>query len=217
MQITVKNLGPISKGFISLNEHLVIITGPNNTGKSYLTYLIHGISQHEALSGLLNFRQEILDLISERDFIARAIDEGENINTHDFVADILPDVFRLITANTIKNLPRIFASTSINGDIDIKQGPVVFSETDTYIKYFSSANDVFNIITYNGETSRNLVPSSYKNLKEYIIDSLYLYVSLCIDLTLYSKRELISFQLRELLLIFLLSILPQLKLTLRMN
>ncbi len=43
MKIEVKNLGPIKEGTISLEKDLILLTGPNNSGKSYLAYLVYGI------------------------------------------------------------------------------------------------------------------------------------------------------------------------------
>ncbi|MGB0931178.1 MAG: AAA family ATPase [Chitinophagales bacterium] len=43
MKIEVKNLGPIKEGTISLDSDLILLTGPNNSGKSYLAYLVYGI------------------------------------------------------------------------------------------------------------------------------------------------------------------------------
>lgn len=42
MKITIKNFGPIKEGKIENND-LTIICGPNNSGKTYLTYLFYAI------------------------------------------------------------------------------------------------------------------------------------------------------------------------------
>ena len=43
MKIQVNNLGTIKDGIIDLSKELIIFVGPNNTGKSYLAYLIYGL------------------------------------------------------------------------------------------------------------------------------------------------------------------------------
>jgi hypothetical protein len=42
MKIGVENLGTIKKGEIDLSNNLIILTGGNNQGKSYMAYLIYG-------------------------------------------------------------------------------------------------------------------------------------------------------------------------------
>ena len=43
MLLTVKNLGVISKAEIDLSKDLILLTGENNTGKTYLAYVIYGV------------------------------------------------------------------------------------------------------------------------------------------------------------------------------
>lgn len=42
MKIAVQNLGTIKEGSISLDKSLTVLVGPNNSGKSYISYLIYG-------------------------------------------------------------------------------------------------------------------------------------------------------------------------------
>jgi hypothetical protein len=42
MKIQVENLGTIKQGEIALDKNLIIFTGPNHSGKSFLAYLIYG-------------------------------------------------------------------------------------------------------------------------------------------------------------------------------
>jgi rRNA-processing protein FCF1 len=41
MRLTVKNLGPISEASVDLSKDLIVLTGENNTGKTYLAYVIY--------------------------------------------------------------------------------------------------------------------------------------------------------------------------------
>jgi predicted ATPase len=43
MKLTVKNLGAISHAEVDLSKDLILFTGENNTGKTYLTYTIYGL------------------------------------------------------------------------------------------------------------------------------------------------------------------------------
>jgi hypothetical protein len=43
MELIIKSLGPIKNSKIDLDKNLIVLTGPNSTGKSYLSYLLYGI------------------------------------------------------------------------------------------------------------------------------------------------------------------------------
>lgn len=43
MKITVKNLGSVSYGEINLNKKLTVFCGPNNTGKTYMSYILYAM------------------------------------------------------------------------------------------------------------------------------------------------------------------------------
>lgn len=43
MKIQIQNLGTIEEGTIDLSKELIIFAGQNNTGKSYVSYLIYGL------------------------------------------------------------------------------------------------------------------------------------------------------------------------------
>lgn len=45
MRLRVKNLGPILLAELDLSEPLIILTGPNNSGKTYLAWAAHSISK----------------------------------------------------------------------------------------------------------------------------------------------------------------------------
>jgi predicted ATPase len=43
MKLAVKNLGPVSYAEVDLSKDLLIFTGENNSGKTYLAYTVHAI------------------------------------------------------------------------------------------------------------------------------------------------------------------------------
>lgn len=43
MKIKVQDLGTIQEGEVDLDKNLIVFAGPNNSGKSYMAYLIYGI------------------------------------------------------------------------------------------------------------------------------------------------------------------------------
>ena len=50
MKISVENLGAISKAEVDLSKDLIILTGENNTGKTYLAYLIYSLYYEKVTS-----------------------------------------------------------------------------------------------------------------------------------------------------------------------
>jgi plasmid maintenance system antidote protein VapI len=46
MKLTVKNLGAVSHAEIDLDKRLLIFTGENNTGKTYLVYTVYQLYQY---------------------------------------------------------------------------------------------------------------------------------------------------------------------------
>ncbi len=50
MKLVVENLGAVKKATIDLSKDLLVFTGENNTGKTYLAYAVHALYKHD-LSG----------------------------------------------------------------------------------------------------------------------------------------------------------------------
>ncbi len=46
MILTVKNLGPVKEAEIDLRKDLIVFSGKNNTGKTYMSYLLYGIFEN---------------------------------------------------------------------------------------------------------------------------------------------------------------------------
>jgi hypothetical protein len=45
MHLRVENLGPLREAEVDLSKRLIVLTGPNNTGKTYLAWSVYGLSQ----------------------------------------------------------------------------------------------------------------------------------------------------------------------------
>lgn len=65
MKISVRNLGIIGKGSVDTSKPLIVMCGPNSTGKTYLSYLLYSIfsNRHKILPPCF---QEILHNIDEK-------------------------------------------------------------------------------------------------------------------------------------------------------
>lgn len=64
MQFRIENLGPIRSADIDLNKKLTIFCGYNNTGKTYLSYLIYAIISYKLNSKLGISKEEMQTLLS---------------------------------------------------------------------------------------------------------------------------------------------------------
>lgn len=67
MKLTVKNLGVIKKGEVQLDKDLIIFTGENNSGKSYMSYVVYGLRKTiEEIDGnilQITYREMLSDLL----------------------------------------------------------------------------------------------------------------------------------------------------------
>lgn len=45
MNVTLQNLGPIKEATIDLDKKLIVLCGPNNTGKTYLSYVLYAFTR----------------------------------------------------------------------------------------------------------------------------------------------------------------------------
>jgi AAA ATPase domain len=52
MHLRVENLGPLREAEVDLSKRLIVLTGPNNTGKTYLAWSVYGLSQARVRSPL---------------------------------------------------------------------------------------------------------------------------------------------------------------------
>lgn len=116
MKIKVENLGPIANGELDLSKDLIVFTGPNNSGKSYLAYLIYGLYKigelHEGYEVATKF-ESALEI------------EDTNLNIFDLRKAILNNYtlfFKLINETiTPRLMLEIFSSREITPSIKITQ------------------------------------------------------------------------------------------------
>lgn len=98
MKFNFAHLGGIDKGTVELGD-LTVICGPNNMGKTYISYAIYGLLRH--------FKQWI-DLSVSRERLAQLRDEGTLlIELTDYQAK-LADYLKNASSDFSENLPRYF-------------------------------------------------------------------------------------------------------------
>jgi predicted ATPase len=120
MKLTVNNLGAIKSGEVNfVNKNLIVFTGPNNTGKSYLTYLIHAIHNLDSLlenkRGVFPFIQ---GLLSKKAPMTKMVKSGK-VELRSIITSYNEDISTLMTRILEANFVKIFASTNINPSVKI--------------------------------------------------------------------------------------------------
>jgi hypothetical protein len=100
MKLTLENIGKVKHAEIDLGKDLIVLCGPNNTGKTYVAYAVFGLFRnHVSLNGILNVTEEEL-----RDGI------GE-ITLRDFYLGRKKRIFEHIELGFKKFLPNLFATS----------------------------------------------------------------------------------------------------------
>lgn len=111
MKIAVQNLGTIKEGSISLDKSLTVLVGPNNSGKSYISYLVYGFLKDE--DKLNNFSFEIKDdeLTIDEEWVIVSLKDimFNNINR---IAEYLMTYFN-------ESIIKYFSSNKINAKVTL--------------------------------------------------------------------------------------------------
>jgi predicted ATPase len=102
MKVTFKKLGPVKSATIDLSKDLIILTGPNNTGKTYVAYALYGLcSYRNFLEGYKPF-SVIID---------RLVEDGEySFDFDSFLIESLDDFLADLSRQFEKYLPSVLAS-----------------------------------------------------------------------------------------------------------
>lgn len=161
MILTVENLGPIKKGNIDLGKPLTILTGPNNNGKSYLTYLIHGIGRIDKLGKYISYFNKIGDLFKLDDLLKNKLLNSEAVDFDEIILgnDNIKYFSDIYTEAVTGVLSKIFASTqvtpSIHIDIKIDTGD---NPSDAFETFHIEGNKLYGT-TYGGFINKDFFQS----------------------------------------------------------
>lgn len=101
MKININNFGAVKDAKIDLSKKLSIFCGPNNTGKTYIAYLLYGILKEKAIS------EDALN----NNFITNKLYK-ELIENHELIVPITLESLKKIQSDIPKilkrNIPKIF-------------------------------------------------------------------------------------------------------------
>lgn len=103
MKLIINNLGFVNKSEIDLNKDLILLCGPNNTGKTYVAYTIYGLMKSKSigLPRLQSLVNKITAFFQEK---AIEINLAELFDVHQ------NDIFDYITSEYQKRLPNVFSA-----------------------------------------------------------------------------------------------------------
>lgn len=66
MKINIKGLGAIKETTIDLNKSLTVFCGHNNTGKTYVSFIIYALTSGRAFQPILLPNQDLETLLEKR-------------------------------------------------------------------------------------------------------------------------------------------------------
>jgi predicted ATP-dependent endonuclease of OLD family len=111
MKIAVQNLGTIKEGSISLDKSLTVLVGPNNSGKSYISYLIYGFLKDEDKFKDFSFDIKDDELKEDEEWLALGM-KDILFNNIDRIAEHLNTHFN-------ENIIKYFSSNKINAKLTL--------------------------------------------------------------------------------------------------
>jgi len=147
MQLHVENLGVIKSGDIDLDKNLIILAGPNNSGKSYLAYLVHGIESLFSLSGILKpFSQEAVFFKRIQDMVTSPpiLTNSELVKTEIIRSELtnnFESILKLLNFQIENAASLIFASNAIKPKVTVATS--ANSKKISGLNYFEDTNIEF--------------------------------------------------------------------------
>lgn len=163
MNITVKNLGPITAGSVAFDKALTILTGPNNMGKSYITYLIYGITKFNALADEFQLEQELIKLFSRSSFLKKNLEKDSCIDLEELINYHLVQIGKIVNKTIQESLVQIFASKSIKAEINLEMNSVNLNYGEEDYQKIKVVEGVPFAIRKNGHTDKEAFESDFKS------------------------------------------------------
>lgn len=119
MKVDIKELGYVKSVQLDLDKDLIILCGPNNTGKTYVAYAIYG---------LMKFRSELPKSEKVAEEIKNLIEKGQiELDIIDLLTENNAAYLSAIGRSYVKQIPKVFASdetTFSKTEIKIELGEI---------------------------------------------------------------------------------------------
>jgi predicted ATPase len=166
MKITVNNLGPIKEGKITFNKGLTILTGPNNMGKSYLTYLIYGIANFNQLTNGRHLEKDLSQLFLKSNFLQKKLTEDGSIHLEELVSHHITQIGKIINNTIQDNLVEIFASDTIKAKIQLEMSTVNLNYRDEEYQKIEVLDGELNAILKSGLVIKSAFDDTLLRIKD---------------------------------------------------
>jgi len=119
MKVDIKELGYVKNVQLDLDKDLIILCGPNNTGKTYVAY---------AMYGLMKFRPELPKSKKVSEEIKNLLDKGQiKLDIVDLLTENDAAYLNAFAKSYVRNIPKVFASdeaTFAKTEIKIELGEI---------------------------------------------------------------------------------------------
>jgi hypothetical protein len=105
-RLTLRNLGRLAEATIDLDKDLILLTGPNNTSKTYVAHAIYGFCKHYNES----FPQEVIRAL---DGFVSGRGDGDRLSVDliQFLDTCLSDLLESLGSSYRRELTNVFAAT----------------------------------------------------------------------------------------------------------
>lgn len=138
MRFTLKNLGQLEEATIDLSRDLIVLTGPNNTSKTYVAYAIYGFVS-------LAFDTLRYDLFGNLDYTHRDLNDSNTVNISAFTRDNLLLISKNLAERYGSELVDVFAADPAfvsRAEVSIDIDELQLRENETRIKAYGLSPQV---------------------------------------------------------------------------
>lgn len=120
MKIKVENLGPVKKALIDLDKSFIVFTGHNNTGKTYMAYLIYALTRSKLSIRRKTLNISISDIVEKRE-ITLEINCKDLYEVREEVVSELKSNLDSIFGISKNQANLLFENFTINFDTGVKE------------------------------------------------------------------------------------------------
>ncbi len=107
MKLKLKDIGTLKQAEIDLSKDLIILAGPNNTGKTYAAYTVYGVCDLLRKADILSYSKSFLD---SADFMSRWASDSGEVKIESYINDFINSVTESFNQQSSQYLRNIFAT-----------------------------------------------------------------------------------------------------------
>ena len=188
MQVTFKNIGPLKNVSLDLSNDLIVLCGPNNSGKTYAAYSIYGL--YEAIEKRKNEmrtnEEAFVDIFNENDDFTKKIEK--TINTKDFFETYLKKSTETLFTKALSTIFSANGNTFAQSECDL-----FYKDIEYVINYEADCRGANFQKDYNYTYNYHLKYANTENIPHISKDRLYIEIELESNEYLQKNTNLIHF------------------------